>query len=102
MNPYKAIISVITFLVILAGAFITFDQRYAHSGDVKQIELRLDQKILNDRSQALQERIWKEQDRNANQNSPENNDSIRRLQAEKQYTDEQIKIINEKVIQSTK
>jgi|GEM_PF-2807462 hypothetical protein len=39
------------------------DSRYAHDADVTLIEMRLEQKILTDRSSQIQQRIWKIEDR---------------------------------------
>jgi hypothetical protein len=40
-----------------------FDARYAKTEYVTQIEQRLDAKILKDRADALQERMWRLEDR---------------------------------------
>lgn len=47
----------------LIGSVIAVDTRYATSARLELVELRLDQKIIEDRIQALQERMWKLEDR---------------------------------------
>jgi hypothetical protein len=62
----KRIISAASGCVVLAalvGTIFTLDDRWAKAAEVKRVELRLDQKILNDRIDRLQERIWKLEDR---------------------------------------
>lgn len=52
-----------TALATLWGGASFVDTRYAHQDDVVFIEMRLEQKILTDRSNQLQQRIWKIEDR---------------------------------------
>jgi peptidoglycan hydrolase CwlO-like protein len=96
----KIIISVVSFLIAVGAAYVAVDQRYAHAEEVKKLEMRLEQKILEDRSQSIQERIWRYEDRaeKTRSQAPELADAMRRLQMEKTSIDSQIKIINEKVI----
>lgn len=62
----KRIQNIITFvgfiITILTGAFV-IDSNYAKATEFKKLELRLEQKIVADRSDKLQERIWKLEDR---------------------------------------
>jgi hypothetical protein len=96
----KTIISVVSFLIAVGAAYVSVDQRYAHAEEVKKLEMRLEQKILEDRSQSIQERIWRYEDRaeRSRSRAPELVDAMRRLQSEKTAVDSQIKIINEKAM----
>lgn len=62
----KRIQNLITFvgfiITIITGAFV-IDSNYAKASEFKKLELRLEQKITSDRSDKLQERIWKLEDR---------------------------------------
>jgi len=66
MKITKLITIIITIIVALAGFISTtyvLDARWAKADDVQQLSLRLDLKILTDRSNAIQERLWKLEDR---------------------------------------
>jgi hypothetical protein len=62
----KRIQNIITFvgfiITIVTGAFV-IDSNYAKAAEVKKLELRLEQKIVSDRSDLLQQRIWRLEDR---------------------------------------
>jgi len=55
--------AVLTAMSIIIGGVLAIENRYAHCGDVKTIEKRLEQKIRADRLDALQQRYWKFEDR---------------------------------------
>jgi hypothetical protein len=54
----KQVVAIVAVLVTLGGAFAGINAYFAKASDVKLVALRLDQKILNDRYNAIQERIW--------------------------------------------
>ena len=67
---FKTLVGFLIALTTLVGTAFTVDNRYAKDDQVKQVEQqvqkvekRLDKKILKDRANALQERIWKLEDR---------------------------------------
>ena len=67
---FKTIVGFLIALTTLVGTAFTVDNRYAKDEQVKKVEQkvekvekRLDKKILKDRANALQERIWKLEDR---------------------------------------
>ena len=67
---FKTIVGFLIALTTLVGTAFTVDNRYAKDQQVKKVEQkvqkvekRLDVKILKDRANALQERIWKLEDR---------------------------------------
>ena len=98
---YTNLISVVCMILALGGAYVAVDQRYAHAEEVKKLEMRLEQKILEDRSQQLQERIWKIEDRKT-KNSQIDNETYRSLQNDKSQIDSQIKVITEQAVKMGK
>lgn len=72
-------------IATLYGGATFVDHRYAHHESVVQIEFRLEQKILTDRSSRLQQRIWQIEDRYGPdlQDAPDTvREEYRRIQAE--------------------
>lgn len=71
------------------------DSTYAGVGDVQRVELRLDQKIMNDRLKDIEHRLWILDERyGGTMQEPTNReirDEYRRLKAEKEET---IKILD--------
>lgn len=63
MKRLSTIIGISVAVCGLIGSVIAVDTRYATSARMEMVELRLDQKIVEDRIQALQERMWKLEDR---------------------------------------
>lgn len=57
------IVHIIAILTAFFTAFLFIDSRYAQSGHVKSIQLRLEHKILADRSNDIQQRVWQLEDR---------------------------------------
>jgi hypothetical protein len=55
--------SLVGFIITIITAYFAIDSHYAKAAEVKKLELRLEQKIVADRSEKLQERIWKFEDR---------------------------------------
>ena len=94
------IISIIGAIIALGSVYVAIDSRYAHSEEMKKLDMRLEQKIIEDRSERLQDRIWNYEDRSANMKNKDPNleNELRSLRSEKQKTDEQLKIINENAI----
>ena len=64
----------------VVGILFALDSRYAHTDYVIQIEYRLDQKIIQDRAAALQERLWRLEDRYLDK--AKNMEEYKRLQFE--------------------
>lgn len=50
-------------LVAIAGVIVGVEGHYAKAEALQRLELRVEQKILGDRADKLQERIWKLEDR---------------------------------------
>jgi len=98
MNKLKklaTILGIIISLSIVISIMTKVDGRYAKAKETKQyiqrVEQRLDIKILEDRANALRERIWSLEDRynNINEMPQEIKDEYRRLKEERE------KILNE-------
>src|SRR3990167_6479475 len=52
-----------TAIATFYGGATFVDHRYAHNDNLVMVEMRLEQKILTDRSVQLQQRLWKIEDR---------------------------------------
>lgn len=63
MNIIKGSIVIFVMAGSLFSVYFWLDDRYALANDVKEIEQRLDIKILEDQMSSIQERIWKLEDR---------------------------------------
>ena len=59
----NTVIAIAVGFSTLLGTAFTIDSRYAKTDYVEQIDKRLELKILKDRANALQERMWKIEDR---------------------------------------
>ena len=70
MNRFSTWVALLIGMTTLVGAMFALDSRYAKTEEistikdyVQQIDKRLELKILKDRANALQERMWKIEDR---------------------------------------
>jgi hypothetical protein len=63
MKRLSIILGIVLALSTLIGGLFTLDRRWAKAESVQQLSVRLEQKILEDRQFALQERIWRLEDR---------------------------------------
>lgn len=83
----------------LIGGYIAIDSHYAKASDVKALELRVDQKIILDRQDRVQERLWKYEDRYADINAaPETSkEEYRELQREYKILENNLNLIQEKM-----
>lgn len=89
----------ILLLGSLIGGYIAIDSHYAKAAEVKALELRIDQKIILDRQDRVQERIWKYEDRYADINkAPETTkEEYRELQKEYKILENNLNLIQEKM-----
>lgn len=63
IKKLSTVIAVIIGLCTLVGLGYKYDQRLAKADDVRNLDIRLEQKIQSDRVANLQERIWAYEDR---------------------------------------
>jgi len=90
LDKFKVIITLILSLAALGTVIAGVDARYAKQDSVanieqqvSKVETRLDYKILQDRHSALQERVWKHEDRYIDKPMPESvRDAVRALKKE--------------------
>ena len=90
----NTVIAIAVGFSTLLGTAFTIDSRYAKTDYVEQIDKRLELKILKDRANALQERMWKIEDRYGMEVSdmPEDKrDQYRKLKKEYDEIKEKIK-----------
>lgn len=85
----------IMFTVI--GGYIAVDNHYAKAAEVKKLELRIEQKIIMDRQDRVQERIWKFEDKYPDiEKAPvERKREYKQLQKENIELDESLNIIQQ-------
>jgi len=81
----RAIIEVIIALTVIAGTLWGVNEHFAKASDLRQVEVRLDQKIISDSIQQLYHRMWQLEDRNGGLDcslwkNQKDKDEYRRLQ----------------------
>jgi len=90
MNKANTLIALFIGVSTMLGTAFTIDSRYAKEADVQEvkeeiekIDRRLELKILKDRADYLQERIWKYEDRYEDKEIPrEVKEMMRTMQKE--------------------
>lgn len=90
LDKTKTIVALVLGCVTLMGTAFSVDGRYAKTDDiqqvqekVKKVEIRLDNKILKDRANLIQERIWKYEDRYEGKTMPKSiKEVVRDLETE--------------------
>ena len=100
MKKLSIVLGVIIALITIATTVNKLDGRWAKSKEVEilneeiqQTQTRLEQKIQEDRSYNIQERIWKLEDRygfDFEQMPPEIIDQYRRLKSDKEKIDKEL------------
>ena len=63
LKKISIIIGLIISLTVLVGAGAKLDRRWAKADRLAMVEQRLDQKIIQDRINAIQERLWRLEDK---------------------------------------
>ena len=93
------LVSVLTISSVVTLLF-NLDGRWAKAAELKKVQYRLEQKIQQDRIDALQERLWKYDDRYEKvTDMPQHaKDEYRELKKEKA----ELKVYIEKVLEKTK
>ena len=85
LKKISVILGLIISLTVIVGAGAKLDRRWAKADQLAMVEQRLDQKIIQDRIKAIQERLWRLQDKYGDMisNMPELiRDQYRRLMKE--------------------
>lgn len=59
----KSLCSICVLIGIVFTAYFYFDGTYAKAARLELVEMRLEQKIKQDRAQAVQERLWRIEDK---------------------------------------
>ena len=92
-----------TLVTSLYGGLEWADTRYASAGDVRAIELRLEQKILSDQLRDLEHRIWTIEERYGktlgNASNKDAREELKRLRNERDEIVRQLTIIREHAVQ---
>jgi hypothetical protein len=99
LKRLSVFLGIVLALSTLIGGLFTLDRRWAKADSVQQLSIRLEQKILEDRQFALQERIWRLEDRyrsNPAACPPEVKMEIRNLKHDLQLVDKKLKKLNHK------
>lgn len=92
------VLGIILAFMSIGGSAYQIDKRFAKAEQVQQIEWRLDQKIIKDRVEALQERIWRLEDRYYNEKMPEEvKDEVRKLKHEKELLSNELNKLIERI-----
>lgn len=85
------IIALLTIIGICFSVYFYFERRYALAEDLKKVESRLDYKILSDRLQSIQDRIWKIIDRCSGKPTDVTiNEELRELENKKEATKKEL------------
>ena len=100
LKKLSILIGSIVGAITITTTAIQVDKHYAKAAEVQQIEWRLDQKIIKDRVNTLQERIWMLEDRygiDTSKMAPEIREEIRNLRSERQQLDKELHILLEQI-----
>jgi hypothetical protein len=90
----SSIIAVVGVISLAFGGYFYLENRYALAEELQKTNQRLEQKIQQDRVNAVQERMWKIEDRLQDQNRRPTDlekDEIRKLQVEKEQIEKGLK-----------
>jgi hypothetical protein len=95
-NRIKVVTSIVTFMVVLGGALVAIDERYAHAADLKEITKQLEINRLNSEVNSLNSRKSTLEDKIIEQavkkkNSPADQFILERYKQELTITNDQIK-----------
>ena len=63
MSIVQKLVSICVGLIVIFGTFAALDGRYAKAVVVSQVSERLEKKIIQDRMEKIQERMWAMEDR---------------------------------------
>jgi hypothetical protein len=87
-----AITSVLILIGAIFGGYFYIEHRFALADELEKTKQRLDQKISQDRSNWIQERLWKMEDRLQERKPTDlEKEEIRKLKFEKDQIDKDLK-----------
>jgi hypothetical protein len=87
-----SIIAIVGVISLAFGAYFYFERRYALAEELEKTKTRLEQKIQQDRGNAVQERLWRIEDRLQDRKPTAiENEEIRSLKKEKEELDKTLK-----------
>ena len=105
MKKLSIVLGIIVAVITIFTATVKLDGRWAKAKDfnelnieLKHTQTRLEQKIQEDRSYNIQERLWKLEDRygyNEEEMPPEIRDQYRRLKDDKDKIDKELNQLNQ-------
>lgn len=91
MKQIKLWIAIIVGMLTIVGSLYAFDKHYAKAERLEMVELRLSQKILQDRADWIQERIYRLEDRYVDRIMPQSViEEYRRLKDEHRQIDQKL------------
>ena len=99
LKKFEKLVNPILTVIAVTSMLFTVDAYYAKASAVEKLEMRLEQKILQDRQDKVQERMWTLEDRFIKKERVprEVTDQIRRLQIEKDEIKRKLDVIEQKV-----
>lgn len=90
------VLAMVSFGGFIWGSQSYLEKRYALAEDVEKLSNRLDQKILEDRRDNIQQRIWKLEDKYSNEIPDDIKDQYRQFQKELEELDKKLDKLYEK------
>lgn len=94
--------SIVALVTTVYGGLEWLDSNYASAGDVKAIELRLEQKILSDQLRDVEHRIWTIEERYGatlgNASNKDTREELKRLKSERDEINAQLEGIRERAM----
>ena len=96
----SAIFAAIISLSSIIGSVVVVDERYAHAADVRALRYEFQATTLEGKLDRLQDRRFKLEDRlRQNPRDDYTAEILRQTMAEQQKTEQQLKIIQQKLLQ---
>ncbi len=87
------IATVLSMIGVIFGGYFYIDYRYALAEELEKTKFRLEQKILMDRVNWIQERLWKMEDRHEERKPTDlEKEEIRKLKLEKDQIEKSMEI----------
>lgn len=95
----QTIASVVAIIMALSSSYVYIDNRYALAADLAQVSDRLEFKIVEDKLNSVQQRIWMLQDRYEERPTPKTvEEELRELQRHKEKLDLSYRALIERAV----